>query len=225
MDVAVRGARSQLRMPPRPSLLGRGLPERLRSTSLALLGLVGAAGLVMVALIMQPGPPLVWSGPIPEPPHQPRASRLPAIAVAKPAGPRPTPADHPGTEDRSASEPQPSHASVPVEAPVGDPVPAGDPVLVTDSEPRGDSGAEHKQPTGKSPNAPSAAPTPAPAPVTAAPAPQPPTATTSTEPPPPPAPEPPPQEGSGQPGNGNAYGRGNGKGHGSTGTPPGLAVD
>jgi hypothetical protein len=221
-------------MPPRPSLLGRGLPERLRSTSLALVGLVGAAGLVMVALTLQPGAPLVSSGPIPEAPHRSQTSRHLAVGVAEPA-----------TQDEATRlagaegsviagpEPQRDHASTPIGAPVDDPVPAGepvpsdDPVLVTDSEPRGDRGAQRRQPAREDSTAPSAAPA-APAQPPAAPAPQVPDATASTEPPAPPAPAPPsPDEASGQPGNGNgnAYGRGNGKGHGATGTPPGHAVD
>ena len=54
----------------RPSVLGDGVPERLRSTLVVLLGITGAAGLAMVALVLQQGFPHVSSGPVPDPPLQ-----------------------------------------------------------------------------------------------------------------------------------------------------------
>lgn len=53
----------------RPSLLGGGLLERARSTTLALLGVTAAVGLAMVALALNQGWPLVAGSAIPAPPH------------------------------------------------------------------------------------------------------------------------------------------------------------
>lgn len=49
----------------RMSILGNGLLERARSTSLALLGLTAAVGLTMVALVLNQGLPLLPGSPIP----------------------------------------------------------------------------------------------------------------------------------------------------------------
>ncbi|HEX8689347.1 MAG TPA: hypothetical protein VF729_03800, partial [Solirubrobacterales bacterium] len=49
------------RHPALPSLLGEGLPERLRSTSIALLGIVAAVGLGIVGFALQLGFPLIAS--------------------------------------------------------------------------------------------------------------------------------------------------------------------
>jgi hypothetical protein len=67
MDVAVHYKRQQrrLRSAPRASVLGEGLLERARSTSLALLGLTAAVGLAMVALALNQGWPLIAGAPIP----------------------------------------------------------------------------------------------------------------------------------------------------------------
>jgi hypothetical protein len=48
-----------------PSILGRGILERTRSTLLGLLGVTAAVGLGMVALALNQGWPLVAGGPIP----------------------------------------------------------------------------------------------------------------------------------------------------------------
>ncbi len=48
-----------------PSVFGDGLPERLRSTALALLGLTAAAGLGLVAFALQQSWPIASSLPIP----------------------------------------------------------------------------------------------------------------------------------------------------------------
>jgi hypothetical protein len=65
------------------SLTGDGLLVRLRSTMIALLGLVAAVGLGLVAVVSQIGWPSVVSGPIPNPPA-PAVVRNDAI-VAPPA--------------------------------------------------------------------------------------------------------------------------------------------
>lgn len=77
-----------------PSFAGKGLPERMRSTAFALLGLTAAAGLALVAIFAQPGFPLLEPAPLPEKPslrqsiaqaeeltldHKPRAF-VPAVA-------------------------------------------------------------------------------------------------------------------------------------------------
>ncbi len=51
-----------------PSLTGTGLPERMRSTAFALLGLTAAVGLALVALFAQPGFPLLEPAPLPSEP-------------------------------------------------------------------------------------------------------------------------------------------------------------
>ncbi|HEY5941757.1 MAG TPA: hypothetical protein VIT89_02705 [Solirubrobacterales bacterium] len=49
----------------RPSLAGDGLPERMRTTAFAFLGLTAAAGLALVALFAQLGFPLLSPVPLP----------------------------------------------------------------------------------------------------------------------------------------------------------------
>jgi hypothetical protein len=65
MDVPVRYKRRQRLQPTgRPSVLGDGLLERARATSLALLGLTAAVGLTIVALALNQGWPLVEGSPV-----------------------------------------------------------------------------------------------------------------------------------------------------------------
>jgi hypothetical protein len=52
----------------RPSFAGSGLPERLRSTAFALLGLTAAAGLALVAIFAQLSFPLLAPAPLPDEP-------------------------------------------------------------------------------------------------------------------------------------------------------------
>ena len=67
MDVSVLSKHRQrsLRSAVRTSVLGDGLLERTRSTTLALLGLTAAIGLAMVALALNQGWPLIAGAPIP----------------------------------------------------------------------------------------------------------------------------------------------------------------
>src|SRR4051812_35227391 len=51
-----------------PSFAGDGLPERMRSTTFALLGLTAAGGLALVAIFAQPGFPLLTPTPLPAEP-------------------------------------------------------------------------------------------------------------------------------------------------------------
>jgi hypothetical protein len=60
------------------SFAGQGLPERMRSTAFAFLGLTAAAGLALVAFFAQLGFPLLTPAPMPSDP-----SRANAVAEAK----------------------------------------------------------------------------------------------------------------------------------------------
>lgn len=65
-----------------PSVAGKGLPERLRTTAFAFLGLTAAAGLAFVAFFAQLGFPLLAPAPLPSsPPDQG------VVAEAVPLGP------------------------------------------------------------------------------------------------------------------------------------------
>ncbi len=67
MDVAVHHKHGQRQPHPvrRPSLLGEGMLDRARATSLALLGVTAAVGLAMIALALNLGWPLLAGAPIP----------------------------------------------------------------------------------------------------------------------------------------------------------------
>ena len=54
----------------RPSFAGNGLPERMRSTAFAFLGLTAAAGLALVAIFAQVGLPVLSPAPAPSGPSQ-----------------------------------------------------------------------------------------------------------------------------------------------------------
>jgi hypothetical protein len=197
-----------------PSLLGDGMPERLRSTSIALVGAVVAVGLGTIAFTLQLGLPSVVRGPLPQPPPkrhaferhrvEPRAADATVSAGGgRDAGP-------PATDRRSA--PRDSSPS----APAGEQLGEGT-VLVTDAPPA------RSQPKRTSPPRRASAPGPIPSEPPPAPAPAEPTASASEVPPP--APEAaagPPA--STHPGNGHAYGKGNGNGLGTGGEPPGQVA-
>ncbi len=77
----------------RPSLAGTSLPERILSTTFAILGLAVAAGLGFVALFSQPGFPILSMGPLPSPPagheaveHGFGLSAGPGASAVAPAG-------------------------------------------------------------------------------------------------------------------------------------------
>lgn len=141
----------------RPSLAGTGLPERMRSTIFALLGLTAAAGLALVALFAQPGFPLLEPAPLPrEPPARQSvadARRLPrghgrAPSAGRSAGPR-APAE--GTGDRGVGLPAGGTGTE-----GGPAVQAPEPVAETPEGPSGGRGAPGAKP-------PPAAATPSPA--------------------------------------------------------------
>jgi outer membrane biosynthesis protein TonB len=199
----------------RPSVLGDGVPERLRSTLVALLGITGAAGLAMVALVLQQGFPLVSSGPVRVP--RVERERLDERVAAKQAAAKPQRDATPARVVDTARSP------VPLDpggiAATDSPPSEAAPVLVTGSPPTEDEEPARKRSPAKSP--------PSPQPAVQAPPASPveePTATPSSEPPAPaPEPEPEPVAPS-HPGNGNAYGKVNGNGNGKSGGPPGQAA-
>lgn len=115
MDVSVLSKHGQrsLRSAARTSILGDGLLERTRSTTLALLGLTAAIGLAMVALALNQGWPLIAGAPIPGFGSEHQA--VGDAAVAATAGPRSVPspfqarrhagsAGLPGTPTRSGGK-------------------------------------------------------------------------------------------------------------------------
>jgi hypothetical protein len=203
-----------------PSLLGDNLAARLRSTSLALVGVVGAAALAMVGLTLHYGVALVSSGPIHEPPRSDVSSAR-AVAERAPESRRTrTEAARKGAE-RGGEAPTPVPRGV-ESAPAPSLVEGsgGGPTLTAEPSPEGGGGDAKRHPPSPPPTKPSSPPQapasqPAPAPVDQ------PVATPSSEPPPPVA-EPPAEEPSPVPGNGNAYGKGSGQGPNGEG-PPGLA--
>ncbi|HEY6729680.1 MAG TPA: hypothetical protein VI039_01510 [Solirubrobacterales bacterium] len=148
-----RGLQKLIRSVPRPSLAGKGLPERLRSTAFAFLGLTAAAGLALVAFFAQLGFPLLSPAPLPSPPDRNAVAEAvtlgsgpKAIAVAPGHDAAVTPA---GKPDRSTSA-----ESRDGKAGVGD-----SPEPVSGSGVSGDTG--EAEPIGSSPQA---TPSPAPSP-------------------------------------------------------------
>jgi hypothetical protein len=208
----------------RPSVLGDGLPERLRSTLVALLGITGAVGLAMVALVLQQGFPLVSSGPIHEPPAREEALHDRIVVERGAAPPRRASAPAPVGDAHHAPVPQ-SPAGLPSESPP--PQESATPVLVTGSAPSGEEAGDRKRPPAKAPRsdpraavqAPPAAPVEEPSATSSTDAPEP-ESEPELEPEPAPEPGPAPTD-STHPGNGNAYGKGNGNGIGNGGSPPG----
>jgi hypothetical protein len=212
------------RRPALPSLLGDGLPERLRSTSIALLGIVAAVGLGIVGFALQLGFPLIARAPLPEPPVKPDAPSERAVVEkrqAKKAAPAPAPAPSArggaSTASGEAGSALVEAAGASPAAPAA-PSPAGKgAVLVTGAAPA-QTRPQRKQPV----DSPPATESPAPEATPPAPPAVEPTATSSETPEP--TPEVPEAAAATHSGNGNAYGKGNGKGVGSTVGPPGQAT-
>lgn len=212
------------RRPALPSLLGDGLPERLRSTSIALLGIVAAAGLAIVGFALQLGFPLIASAPLPQPPaaleagsERSRPEERPARRAA--TGPSATSAT--ATAEPEADSPldgaDGSSPTAPTAPAAPDPVSDSDGAVLVTAPAR--TRPQREQPVDR----PAAAESPVPVAAPVAPEPVEPIAASSE------APEPAPESvpaapAATHPGNGNAYGKGNGKGVGSAGTPPGHAT-
>lgn len=212
MDVSVLHKRAQrwLHEVARPAVLGKGMLERARATSLALLGFTAAVGLAIAALAANQGWPLVEGSSIPTIPPR-HAAVGPGVAVADLNGPAPAdasggkPADARGVADGHGGGASPV---APAPAPSSE-------LVVSPSVPTppqsGDSPAAPKSPTKPATHpsqptagAPAAAPAAGPETQPTAPAEAPPPSATSSE-------APPKESESHVPpwsqGNGHAYGR------------------
>jgi hypothetical protein len=222
MAVSVIHKRSQpgLRRLAVPSLLGDGLPERLRSTSIALLGAVAAIGLGTVAFALQLGLPPVASGPLPDLPVKPAVA--PERNLADGERERTATVDRSTRPTSSRTDPEPVPSPSAAErsrpaAPVAPPTSEAT-VVVTESAParvRPERVRPVDEPVADRPPATVATPTATP--------PVEPSASSSDVPEPAPEPEPEAPAPS-HPGNGNAYGKGHGNGLGNGGVPPGQAA-
>lgn len=183
----------RLRPAKKPSVLGGGLLERARSTTLALLGVTTAVGLTMVALALNQSWPLVADSPIPViPPRQEAVgdASVAARAIASVDAPDPGPAGAESSRGADSARPAGGGSGGDVVGPRIDPAPSASAELVVapsaPAEPRGDAppgggeAAPAPSPTATSPGAPAS-----PVPVSATPDPEP-------TPSPPPAVETPP---------------------------------
>jgi hypothetical protein len=144
----------------RPSLAGDGLPERMRSTAFAFLGLTAAAGLALVAVFAQLGFPLLSPAPLPSAPPEPSSvgkavpleSGSAAIGLAQAQG---AAVVAPDTSRDQGGSSRTAHSQ-------GSPGVDGSAVGVSGSRPDGDA------PDTSDPAIPSPVPTPSPAPTTPA---------------------------------------------------------
>lgn len=82
MHEVVRSSFHIPRIPRSLNLAGRGLPERMRSTAFAFLGLTAAAGLTLVAIFAQLNFPLLSPAPLPSEPSQ-EGSVAKAVALER----------------------------------------------------------------------------------------------------------------------------------------------
>jgi hypothetical protein len=150
MDVSVHSKRGQLRLRfegVRSSILGDGMLERARATSLALLGATAAVGLAIVALALNQGWPLIAGSSIP--PIPPRHQAVGEATVVAGPGVRADPSgvtvDGADGSGGSASNGDPGQGSGGLGA---GSAPAGSTELVVSpsapSEPRG--GGSHEAP-------------------------------------------------------------------------------
>jgi hypothetical protein len=187
MNVAVhyKSQQRRLRSAVRDTVLGDGMLERVRSTSLALLGLTAAVGFAMVALALNQGWPLIAGVPLPNVEGEHQAIGKGAV-VAEAA--TPSRGDAPGPtvtrQGRNVSARPASQGAQAAPAPAGSSPPGSAGILVSNSTPAGPSpaGAGKPSPTpapaSQEPAA-TTAPTAPPAP-SSAPSAQPPAASAST---------------------------------------------
>lgn len=207
-QVNSRLANAPARLVPNFSVAGNGLPERLRSGSIALLGTTAAVGLTLIAIAVNVDLPRLYNSAIPAPPRQAvHRSQVVAGAAGHGAGfaGRRSPAatggsTRPVRDSGGAATPQLSNHRTTA--------------VATEPEAPGAGGpGGHGGPAGTPPGPAAADPGPAaaspgPAPTPTAPEGAPP----ATEVPPPPV---------SSPGHGKA--RGHEAGHGHSGSPPGQA--
>jgi hypothetical protein len=220
IDVLVHHKRGQrwLRSGPKPNVLGVGILERARATSLALLGATAAVGLAIVAIAVNQEWPLIAGSSVPPipPRHQNLGEAKVAAGVGANSESRPV-----GTGSRAqtsgAGRNPGRHAEEAGQAPESTSGGAADFVVAPSAPAKPRGGESHSSPQHQSPPPAAAQPQPA-APETAAASP---TAEPVSSPAPPPAsvPEPlaPPVTASEAPpessvppwshGNGHAYGR------------------
>jgi hypothetical protein len=216
-------------------VLGGGLLERARSTTLALLGVTAAVGLGTVALALNQSWPLIAGSPVPAPPAGGVAGGEAGVADAG------APRELRGADGRDGADPVGARArggGAPASAtPTPARSPAGSDQFVAASKPVASKHSASGKDGDRSPSPPAqpqqpaatGSPQPAPAPTVSAPASPP--SDTVEEPPPAATPSSAPDEESFVPawsrGNGHAYGRGgdrddgggsrHGGGHGSHG--------
>lgn len=189
MDVAVhykprhRGLRSH-----KPSVLGGGLLERARSTTLALLGVTTAVGLAMVALALNQSWPVIADSPIPlAPPRHEAVGKASVAAEALARVPDSSPAS------TGASGPDSSRPDRGSSAPAEGSTPTASAELVVAPSAPAEAGGDGPRDTEEpAPSSPPAGETPqapaAPVPVTEAraqPEPAPPSPPAAEAPPPP----------------------------------------
>lgn len=226
MDVAVTHKRGQwLRSIAAPSILGDGMLERARATSLGLLGFTTAVGLTIVALAFNQAWPLVEGGPVPPLPVRHQSVGEAKAASGARGGDRVTALDR-SWGKRTAEAPASGGGSAPSESspsPATNSPAASGPVVAPSAPapseggdvPRGDSKSESAPAKPAPVSPPAAAPSPP-----AEPAPSPPMPTPAPEPEPPASVSEAPPTSSVPPwsnGNGHAYGR--------SGEPPGHGHD
>ena len=159
------------------SFAGQGLPERMRSTAFAFLGLTAAAGLAFVAIFAQLSFPLLSPAPMPSDPSQANAV---AQAVAVERAPRAVPAREqrapvsPSRLDREAhlapDLTKPNAVETPAPALSSDPAPDGGGVNVEQTvppnpEPSPAPSTPSRSPAPRPPSPPAPTPAPAPGPV------------------------------------------------------------
>lgn len=177
-----------LRLPARSTVLGGGLLERARSTTLALLGVTAAFGLCMVALALNQSWPLLADSPIPAAPAGDAAvdeATVVSRASRHRAGARAGTADRPRQGGRRAGAKVPGPGTAPAGSVAGGPsrlVVAPSTPVDSGGSGRADSPAAEKPEPSPAPAAKSPAPTPAPAPA--------PSSAAPSAPSPPPTPEP-----------------------------------
>lgn len=167
IDVQVLYKRAQRRTDHRLNLLGAGMLERARATSLGLLGATAAVGLAIVAIALNQGWPLIAGSSIPP---LPREKVSGATVVSRPAPRAPT-RQRPSAQPRVRAK----HRAVPRSQPpapgVATPEPSGGLVVATAAPTGGNGGGVNKPPAphGKPPalappaQQPPAPPTPQPA--------------------------------------------------------------
>lgn len=133
------------------SILGNGLLERVRSTSLALLGATAAVGLAIVAVALNQGWPLVAGSSVPPLPRQARAVGAATVVARAPTTGSRTGF---GDEGRSRRGPSSSTHGRPAGAVVGAVAGAPTAVVVSGSQPVGRSGEAHRVASKPPPTAP-----------------------------------------------------------------------